>query len=159
MWHHAAGCYVATHRGTCCPPPYFLDHKTCQSQLPWWSYRHTFRLYDTNYCPGKEHALWSGNDGAWHTAHDASRKPEFHKTSDVSRVTVAVPWQCKSNGTVSTVWWASSVSVHQEAAVPRCCQMYILALLPTWTGSTWCWQKPKSRNAIAKAAWCPRTNL
>jgi hypothetical protein len=31
--------------------------------------------------------------------------------------------------------------------------MYILALLPTWTGSTWCWQKPKSWNAIAKAAY------
>jgi hypothetical protein len=47
-----------------------------------------------------------------------------HKTCDVSRVTVAVPWQCKSNGTDSTVWWASSVSVHRRGAVPRCCQMY-----------------------------------
>lgn len=55
---------------------------------------------------------------------------KFHKTSDVCRATVAVPWQCKSNRTVSTVWWASSVSVHQKGAVPRCCQMYQLVLLP-----------------------------
>jgi len=81
------------------------------------------------------------------------------KTCDVSRVTVAVPWQCESNRTVSTVWWASSVSVHWQGAVQRCCQMYQLVSLPIWIGSTWCWQKPESWNAMARTAWRPRTNL
>jgi hypothetical protein len=57
---------------------------------------------------------------------------------DASRVTVEVPWQCKSNGMVSTVWWESSVLVHREGAVPRCCQTYQLVLPPIWTGSTLC---------------------